>query len=149
MPFGPKAPVCKQPLNATVCAREQRTVNTGAECGGPDDYFYYSPWRRPGSAPVIDPCGSAGGRLPGQGDGGFGAQYTNTTHAKVGDRGSKLPHTPSGVTWKAGRDYEVAWTLQANHGGVCSLFFFRHRPTLLLRATVTRFVHLVLAERRN
>ena len=56
------------------------------------------------------------GRIPGQGDGGFGAQYQNTTHAKVGDLGSALPHTPSGVTWTAGDTVEVAWTLQANHG---------------------------------
>ena len=46
--FGPKAPVCGAPLNATVCDPKQRTVNTGAKCGAPDDYFYYSPWRRPG-----------------------------------------------------------------------------------------------------
>lgn len=113
MEFGPKAPICKNPLNATICDPKLRTVNTGAECGGPDDYFFYSPWRRPGSAPVIDACGTAGGRIPGQGAGGFGAQYQNTTHARIGDLGSRLPHTPSGVTWKAGIAYEVAWTLQA------------------------------------
>lgn len=117
IPMGPKAPVCSNPLNATVCDPAQRTVNTNAECGGPDDYFFYSPWRRPGSAPVIDACGTAGGRLPGQGDGGFGAQYQNTSHASVGDYGSRLAHTPSGVTWKAGGVVEVSWTLQANHGG--------------------------------
>lgn len=52
-----------------------------------------------------------------QGAGGFGATYTNTTHVKIGDLGSGLPHTPSGVTWQAGTAVEVAWTLQANHGG--------------------------------
>ena len=52
-----------------------------------------------------------------QGDGGFGAQYQNTTHAKVGDLGSKLAPTAPGATWKAGDVVEVAWTLQANHGG--------------------------------
>lgn len=52
-------------------------------CGSDEDYFFYSPWRRPGSAPVIDSCGTAGGRIPGQGDGGFGAAFVNTTHAKV------------------------------------------------------------------
>lgn len=117
MQFGPKAPICSKPLSATVCAPDQRTVNTQAECGGDDDYFYYSPWRRPGSAPVIDACGTAGGRNPGQGDGGFGASYQNTTNARVGDFGSALPTAPSGVTWKAGTDVEVSWTLQANHGG--------------------------------
>jgi len=70
------------------------------------------------SAPVIDPCGSAGGRHPGQGNGGFGAQYQDTTNAKVGDLGSKtLPVTSSGTKWTAGSTVEVAWTLQANHGG--------------------------------
>ena len=29
----------------------------------------------------------------------------------------RLPHTPSGTVWKAGGTYDVAWTLQANHGG--------------------------------
>jgi len=132
IPMGPKAPVCSKPMNATICDPKQRTVNTGAECGSPDDYFFYSPWRAPGFAPVIDPCGTAGGRLPGQGNGGFGAQYQNTTHAKVGDLGSALPHTPSGVSWTAGDTVEVAWTLQANHGGgyayrVCPLS--EGRPT--------------------
>ena len=65
-------------------------------------------------APVIDSCGSAGGRKPGQGNGGFGASFVNTTHAKVGDLGSKtLPVHDTGVIWKAGAEYEVAWTLQA------------------------------------
>lgn len=105
-------------MDATICDPRLRTVNTAAECGSSDDYFYYSPWRAPGYAPVIDSCGSAGGRLPGQGGGGFGAGYVNTTNAKIGDLGSHTlkPH-PTGVEWKAGAEYEVAWTLQANHGG--------------------------------
>ena len=45
----------------------------------------------------------------------------NTTHSKVGDLGSKtLKPLPTGVTWKAGVEYEVAWTIQANHGGGCA-----------------------------
>jgi len=36
----------------------------------------------------------------------------------MGDAGSKtLPKMPSQVTWKAGETVEVAWALQANHGG--------------------------------
>ena len=126
--FGPTAPICgpKAPaprapgtsMNATICDPKQRTVNTGAACGGPDDFFFHSPWRAPGYAPVIDSCGSAGGRLPGQGNGGFGASFQNTTNAKVGDLGSKtLPVRDTGVVWKTGVEYEVAWTIQANHGG--------------------------------
>jgi hypothetical protein len=65
-------------------------------------------------APVIDSCGSAGGRLPGQGNGGFGAGYVNTTHSKVGDLGSKtLPVHDTKTVWKTGVEYEVAWTIQA------------------------------------
>ena len=64
-------------------------MNTQAECGGPEDIYFYSPWRAPGSAPVIDSCGVAGGRFPGQGIGGAGAQFQNTSLAKMGDMGSK------------------------------------------------------------
>ena len=93
----------------------KRTVNTGAECGAEDDYYYYSPWRAPGSAPLFDPCGMAGGTPK---SGGYGAQYKTTPHAKQGDLGSKtLTPSPSGTVWKLGSNVEVAWTIQANHGG--------------------------------
>ena len=62
-------------------------------------------------APVIDSCGSAGGRYPGQSTGGAGAQYQNTSLAKEGDAGSKLPEMPAQATWKAGASYEVGWTV--------------------------------------
>lgn len=117
--FGPKAPICGvKAMNATICNPAHRTVNTAAACGSPEDFYFYSPWRAPGYAPVIDSCGSAGGRLPGQGNGGFGAEYRTTAHVNVGDLGSKtlLPR-PTGVQWAAGMEYEVSWTLQANHGG--------------------------------
>merc|ERR1711981_1038144 len=112
-------PGCAKPngKKATICASSLRTVNTQAQCGSPEDYYYYSPWRAPGSAPVIDACGSAGGRYPGQSIGAAGAQYQNTTLAKEGDAGSKLPPMPSQATWKAGGSYEVGWTVAANHGG--------------------------------
>ena len=42
----------------------------------------------------------------------------NTTNAKLGDLGSQtLPARDTGVEWTVGGVYEVAWTLQANHGG--------------------------------
>jgi len=103
--------------NATVCDSSLRTVNTQAECGGPEDIYYFSPWRAPGSAPVIDACGSAGGRFPGQGTGGAGAQFQNSSVAKQGDVGSKLPQGPSMATWSLGSTQEVGWTVMANHGG--------------------------------
>lgn len=148
------APGCKEPngKKPTICQSSLRTVNTQAKCGSPDDVYYWSPWRAPGAAPVIDSCertllhfllyvvhrgqaaifpfsrprflhcaensagGSAGGRFPGMGIGGAGAQYQNTTLAKIGQPGSKLPPLPSGsqALWKAGFSYEVGWTVAAN-----------------------------------
>jgi|EP01046_Picozoa_sp_COSAG06_P067555 hypothetical protein len=50
-----KTPVCSgNKMVATNCDPRTRTVNTGAKCGAPDDWYYYSPWRKPGAAPVID-----------------------------------------------------------------------------------------------
>lgn len=113
-----KEPICPdKKAEATICDASLRTVNTDAECGSENDFFYYSPWRKPGSAAVLDACGIAGGRVPGQGPGGYGAQYVNTTHALLGDRGTMLPSIPSSVVWKSGSVQEVSWALQANHGG--------------------------------
>jgi hypothetical protein len=101
---------------ATICDKALRTVNRGVDCGAADDWYYYSPWRHPGDAPVFDSCGMAGGHKPP--NGGFGGIYVNTTHAKLGDKGTEvLPATPSGATWKAGDSVEVAWTIEANHAG--------------------------------
>ena len=102
---------------ATICDPRLRTVNTQAECGSAEDFYYYSPWRAPGSAPVIDACGAAGGRFPGQGTGGAGAQFQNSSFAKAGDVGSRLPATPPQATWRIGSLVEVGWTLMAHHGG--------------------------------
>ena len=65
----------------------------GAECGSDKDSYYYTPWRAPGSAPVFDACGMAGGALKW---GHHGAQYRTSSHAKQGDLGSNLPTIASG-----------------------------------------------------
>ena len=109
---------CKhRTTNATICKESLRTANTQAACGSPDDFYYFSPWRAPGSAPVIDACGSAGGRWPGMGLGGAGAQFQNNSFAREGDKGSTLPALASQAEWVAGASYEVGWTVMANHGG--------------------------------
>ena len=76
-----KTDTCGLKFNATICDPKLRTVNTGAECGAEDDYYFYSPWRAPGSSPVLDSCGMAGGT---KAKGGFGAQYKTTPNAKQG-----------------------------------------------------------------
>jgi len=109
---------CANPTtNATICDPRLRTFNTQAKCGSPEDLYYFSPWRAPGAAPVIDSCGSAGGRFPGQGTGPAGAQFQNTSVARAGDMGSKLPPMSPQASWKAGSNVEVGWTVMANHGG--------------------------------
>ena len=80
-----KTDICGKGYKATVCDPKLRTVNTGAECGSEEDSYYFSPWRAPGSAPLFDSCGMAGGTPH---KGGFGAQYRNSSHASQGDRGS-------------------------------------------------------------
>lgn len=112
-----KFPICKNnTAHATICDPKLRTVNTAAKCGATDDWYYYSPWRAPGSAPVLDPCGMAGGTTDIHGK--FGAEYVNTSHAKVGDLGSVvLPAQPSGTVWTRGSVVEVSWSIEANHGG--------------------------------
>lgn len=104
-----KTPVCTdgRRARATNCDPRTRTVNTAAACGAADDWYYYSPWRYPGRSPVIDACGSAGGRLPGQGAGGNGASYSDTPHAQAGVVGSKLPPAAPTATWKASSIVEV------------------------------------------
>jgi len=104
-------------VNSTICASSLRTCNTQAKCGASDDIYFYSPWRAPGSAPVIDSCGSAGGRFPGQGIGGAGAQFENSSVARAGDIGSSLPAMASQASWRLGTAVEVGWTVMANHGG--------------------------------
>jgi hypothetical protein len=99
---------------ATICSRHLRTLNVNASCGAPDDWYYYSPWRAPGAAPVLDSCGMASGHLPPTPKQNFGGAYVNTSHAKVGDKGSGLPPAPSGTVWSPGMSYEVSWTIEAN-----------------------------------
>jgi len=100
----------------TLCDPALRTVNTGADCGAHNDWYFYSPWRAPGSAPVFDSCGVAGGHKPPQGS--FGGIYVSTSNAKLGDFGSKvLPKMAAQAVWKPGGVYEVSWTIEANHGG--------------------------------
>eukprot|EP01051_Picozoa_sp_SAG22_P001108 SAG22_NODE_39_length_26283_cov_18.486653_7_plen_313_part_00 len=145
-----KMDTCQKGYKATNCKNTTRTLNINAECGGPTDWYYYSPvsaaaasfpraaqhtvhartsrltrrpllrpqWRAPGSAPVFDACGLAGG---GHRAGGFGGVYFNTSRAVQGDYGSKLPPLLSGTVWAAGQAAEVAWAPYANHGALSRL----------------------------
>eukprot|EP00037_Helgoeca_nana_P000520 m.22090 g.22090 ORF g.22090 m.22090 type:complete len:364 (+) comp10631_c0_seq1:17-1108(+) len=110
--------LCNNSAQATVCNPLLRTYNQGAECNSEKDIYRHNPWRHPGTAPVFDACGRAGGGIVGGKVGGGAAFYIETIHAKEGDLGSKvLPPAPSGVAYKAGGVFEATWGMRANHGG--------------------------------
>lgn len=117
----PNRDACGSGMKATVNDPKYRTARRNVVAGSPDDIYKYNPWRAPGNAPVYDPCGMAGGNPVEGGLGpketGSGAEYTNTTFAKQGDLGSRLPPLPTGVVWTAGWLAEASWYLRANHGG--------------------------------
>ncbi len=109
--------LCGLGKEATINEPNLRTVNRNAKAGSIYDIYKHNPWRAPGSAPVVDPCGLAGGTPWGQWVPEWG-NYVNTSFAKHGDHGSiDLPEFPSGVVWKAGAQAEVIWQIIANHGG--------------------------------
>jgi hypothetical protein len=70
----------------------------------------HNPWRAPGYAPVMDPCGIISG---------------NQNHApyyhpdiKDGTKGSELPELAAPKPkWPRGSEQDVAWNIIANHGG--------------------------------
>ena len=87
----------------------------GAVEGSKEDVYRYNPWRAPGYAPVVDPCGMAGGKLSTQDIGGDSVFVANK-FAKMGDLGSNLPPSTKKEVWKAGSWVEVGWGPLYNHG---------------------------------
>lgn len=118
---------CEKPSTKSILPKEYWTMNIHAEDGAEDDSYRYNPWRAPGHAPVVDPCGQAGGKYKQTPMGGasmFGTVVVPTAHGNItltmGDMGSKVlpPSDPSTVPkWKAGSTPRVAWGMRFNHGG--------------------------------
>jgi len=112
-----QADVCGAGKAPTINAPEHRSVNRAAPAGSELDVYRWNPWRAPGSAPVNDACGLAGG-TPWPKNASEWGDYVNTKFAKHGDAGSKvLPVQPSGAVWQAGMQGTVVWQIGANHGG--------------------------------
>lgn len=108
--------LCNSTVEPTL-PKHAWTMNLWAEPGSMDDSYRYNPWRKPGSAPVFDACGKAGGTEPTHAGPGV-AVFANNQFAKFGDLGSQvLPAAPSGTVWTAGSTAEVAWGIRYNHGG--------------------------------
>jgi hypothetical protein len=92
-------------------------MNVYAVEGSDEDSYRFNPWRAPGSAPVVDACGQAGGKYT-QTKMGGDSEYTNTVNAGMGDLASKkLPKGPSMANWTAGTSVQVTWGIRYNHGG--------------------------------
>jgi len=82
-----------------------------------DDYTKYHPWRYPGAAPILDPCGIAGGWFT------SGAEFAGgwaPPGVPQGALGSEAPWNSKlslQTIWVAGEEAEVGWGITANHGG--------------------------------
>ena len=111
---------CETPSTAAVLPKAYWTMNIHATPGAEDDSYRHNPWRAPGSAPVVDPCGQAGGKYkitPMGGASVFGTVNVTAPDGKpltltMGDMGSKVlpPTDPKDVTtWKIGSTPRVAW----------------------------------------
>ena len=114
---------CERPTTAAVLPKPYWTLNIHAEEGSEEDSYRFNPWRAPGSAPVVDPCGQAGGKYPQTKMGGasdFGT--VNVTSAargnqtlSMGDLGSLVlpPSDDAAVPdWAVGSTPRVAWAMR-------------------------------------
>jgi len=109
--------LCGLGKKATINNPLHRTVNRNATAGSIYDIYKHNPWRAPGSAPVMDACGLAGG-TPWKNNVSEWGWYVPTKYASHGDYGSKvLPEMPSDTVWKIGKEAEAIWQITANHGG--------------------------------
>lgn len=95
------------------------SVNRDAPPGSVTDIYKHNPWRAPGSAPVMDACGLAGGSYSRQ-PGAEAGDYTKTVFAQHGDVGTQVLKPIPGYTpptYKIGGTAEVTWQIRNNHGG--------------------------------
>lgn len=113
-----QADVCGRGKQATVNDPAHRSVNRNATAGSKLDIYRHNPWRSPGSAPVADACGLAGG-TPWGADVAEEGVYINTSFAHHGMRGSALRPLPdhTAPAWARGGEVEVTWQIRNNHGG--------------------------------
>jgi hypothetical protein len=82
-----------------------------------EDYTKHHPWRYPGSAPVRDPCGIAGGWFT-EGDlGNGGDSPPGVPQGELGSNSNYSLPLLDRTQWVAGSTVEVAWGITANHGG--------------------------------
>jgi hypothetical protein len=107
--------------------REMRTYHDGCNhtAYGCDpqflDIYARNPWRSPGAAPIFSPCGVAGGNPLGCPEGAPPGDSLMDCPGGGYSYGPRAEHVrfPGVVTtyWPIGSSAEVAWAINANHGG--------------------------------
>ena len=101
---------CGSQQGQETLPQSMKTYNVGrASCGT-------HPWCAPGSAPIMDPCGVAGGDRA-QGKAGNGGDAP--PGYPLGAKGTEMRDGVAGLhrTWTVGDVVDVAWAIVANHGG--------------------------------
>lgn len=99
------------PGEPTLCEQRMLTTAVGGHACTDLDPFRRRPWRAPGTAPILSPCGVYGGGPPCGVEGAYGCD----TKGLDAD-GRDLPPTAR-TAWQRGGTARVAWAIQANHGG--------------------------------
>jgi hypothetical protein len=89
---------------------EFRTWDPHGQSSNPDQHKY-NPWRAPGMAPVVDPCGIASG---GSNPNAYSVVPAGYEGAAKGSQ--VLPETTA-TLWQAGATATVGWALSAQHSG--------------------------------
>lgn len=111
--------LCNSGKNQTLTDVKYWSVNRDAIPFSEQDIYRHNPWRAPGSAPVMDACGLAGGSYSRQ-SGPEAGDYTKTVYAQHGDVGTQVLKPLPGYTppvYKIGGTAEVTWSIRNNHGG--------------------------------
>ena len=108
--------LCGLGKQQTLTDTKYWSVNKAAAPGSPEDIYKHNPWRAPGTAPIGDACGFAGG-TPWAPEVGEAGDYQKTRYAHHGMRGTALPPMDTGVEWTLGTTAEVTWQVSNNHGG--------------------------------
>lgn len=104
---------CPEQMEPTL---RDKALRTYKNLFGFDVAMVHTPWRAPGFAPLYDPCGTAGGLAEGV-DPGPGSNPP-PRGIKQGLSMQDLPEAPGVRTeWPAGSVQDVAWGMNANHGG--------------------------------
>lgn len=104
---------CEDAPEPTIKFEEKHLRTVGFEDMYKDnDYTKHNPWRYPGSA-KSKPCGLAGGWYDGPGT----EENTPPGGVPVGTPGTDLEPLLDKTQWVIGSEVEVAWGINANHGG--------------------------------